>query len=102
MKRLAIGIATAALLGTVFAATPAVAADSAGHLAGCITWYDKGGPGGAGRFHAKCAGTGVYVRTTLVCADGSSHTSAWRYEYQKSECPYGVAAERGYYGTTHG
>ncbi|WP_186762701.1 hypothetical protein [Lentzea tibetensis] len=52
-------------------------------------WYDAAGPGGAHRAHATC--NGVYVKVTIYCADGSQHTSAWRWGYAKAECPYATA-----------
>ncbi|WP_344637903.1 hypothetical protein [Kitasatospora cystarginea] len=91
-----LGTATAALALAVVPALSAAAAPVVGstdtRLAGCITWLDSAGPGGAGRGHAKCQGMGVYVRATVHCADGSSSTSGWRWEYNKAECPYSVKA----------
>ncbi|KJK59414.1 hypothetical protein [Saccharothrix sp. ST-888] len=98
-----LGTATAALVLAVVPALSAVAAPAAGtadtRLAGCITWLDSAGPAGAGRGHAKCAGMGVYVRATVHCADGSSATSGWRWEYNKAECPTAVKARSVSYQT---
>lgn len=62
----------------------------------CYTWADNAGPGHARRFHVKCPGSGLHVRTYIDCSDGSHHIGAYRYEYQKAECPSGV--EEGYGG----
>ncbi|MFB7669459.1 hypothetical protein ACFC1R_37045 [Kitasatospora sp. NPDC056138] len=99
-----LGTATAALVLAVVPALSAVAAPHAAgttgtRLAGCITWLDSAGPAGAGRGHAKCDGMGVYVRTTVHCADGSSATSGWRWEYNKAECPSAVKARSVSYQT---
>lgn len=100
-QRIATGIATAAVLcaTTVAAAAPATAATpesvSRAAASACSKWYDNAGPGGARRYHVKCAGTGAYLRVWITCADGSKHTSVWRFEYQKAECPSGVRSGTG-------
>lgn len=87
---LAVGITATAPLDTA-EAQPAAAANAAA----CSAWWDTKGPGGAARAHARCPGE--YVRVKVVCVDGSSSQSAWRYGYAKAECPYGVKAESGVY-----
>ncbi|MFI8962693.1 hypothetical protein ACIGO8_11285 [Streptomyces sp. NPDC053493] len=109
MKRISSGLAAAALLSSVLMAAPAVAsapsAQAAPAAAGgrsaaaCQTWHDNAGPGGAGRYHAKCAGSGKYVKATVRCANGSTASSSWRWEYAKAECPYGVDYRSGSYST---
>ncbi|MET9954369.1 hypothetical protein ABZ135_22870 [Streptomyces sp. NPDC006339] len=103
MKKIYSGLAAAALMSSVLMAAPAVAsapsAPSERAAAACQTWHDNGGPGGAGRYHAKCAGSGKYVKATVRCANGSTATSSWRWEYAKAECPYGVDSSSGSYRT---
>ncbi|MFD9631826.1 hypothetical protein [Streptomyces violascens] len=101
MKRMiAIGAAATALFGSVALAVPAAAsAQSMSPAVSCTTWTDTAGPGHAGRYHAKCAGKNVYVQATIRCSDGSTQTSAWRWEYAKAECPYGQAYRSGSYRT---
>ncbi|MER7519100.1 hypothetical protein [Streptomyces sp. NPDC126499] len=100
MKKIYSGLAAAALMSSVLMAAPAVAsAPSERAAAACQTWHDNAGPGGAGRYHAKCAGSGKYVKATVRCANGSTSTSAWRWEYAKAECPYGVDSTSGSYST---
>ncbi|GAA3386873.1 hypothetical protein [Streptomyces roseoviridis] len=103
MKKIYSGLAAAALMSSVLMAAPAVAsapgATGERAAAACQTWHDNAGPGGAGRYHAKCAGSGKYVKATVRCANGSTATSSWRWEYAKAECPYGVDSRSGSYST---
>ncbi|MFF9457350.1 hypothetical protein [Streptomyces flaveolus] len=78
------------------ASVPASAAEDS-----CITWKDAAGPAGAGRYHVRCSGTGQYVQATVNCDDGSTSTSAYRFEYAKAECPSGVKARGGSYRTKY-
>ena len=99
-KMIAVGAAATALFGSLALAGPAAAnAQTMSPSVSCTTWTDTAGPGHAGRYHANCAGKNVYVRATIKCSDGSTHTSAWRWEYAKAECPYGQAYRSGSYTT---
>ncbi|GHH82144.1 hypothetical protein [Streptomyces capitiformicae] len=97
----ALGAAAVALGGSLFiaptatAAAPGSASAAPAAAAACSSWFDTAGPGGAGRAHARCPGE--YVRIKVVCVDGSTSRSAWRYGYAKAECPYGVKWESGEY-----
>ncbi|MCP9946790.1 hypothetical protein LUX12_21515 [Streptomyces somaliensis] len=95
-KRIMSGLAAGVLLSSFVSAAPAAASAPPAPQA-CSTWIDSAGPGGAGRYHAKCAGSGKYVKATVWCANGSSSSSQWRWEYAKAECPYGVKARSGTY-----
>ncbi len=98
--RLATGLTATAMLGSAFAAVPAAASTPASaQAAACTSWFDEKGPGGAERFHVNCEGTGLYVRTTALCEDGSTNQSAWKYQYAKSECPYAVKVSGAWYQT---
>ncbi|MFI0976861.1 hypothetical protein ACH4SP_07510 [Streptomyces sp. NPDC021093] len=92
MRKAGLAVAALALAGGGIATTASTASATTADtgVRACITWKDSGGPGGAGRGHAKCAGMNVYVKATAKCADGSKHNSAWRWEYAKAECPYGT------------
>lgn len=107
---LAFGAATTGLATSLFVAAPSATATPASGTgtaavfvsptaaaANCSTWFDRAGPGGAGRAHAKCPG--FYVRMTITCVDGQRNTSAWRYGYAKAECSYGVGWESAVYRT---
>ncbi|GAA3185606.1 MULTISPECIES: hypothetical protein [Streptomyces] len=84
-------LALSALPGTATATPPPrTAATSARPAPDCSRWHDNAGPGGAFRYHVNCDGYSVYVQAKVVCADGTSVKSAWRYGYAKAECPYGV------------
>ncbi|MGP8296411.1 hypothetical protein ACTPOK_00205 [Streptomyces inhibens] len=95
-KRIALGIATLALASGGLGGGVAVASDGGDatvqqrttSAAGCISWADHAGPGGAYRGHAKCSGN-VNVKVWVKCEDGSTHESAWRFQYAKAECPSG-------------
>ncbi|MBU3867100.1 hypothetical protein KN815_24470 [Streptomyces sp. 4503] len=101
-KRIALGIASLALASVGLGGGVAVAADGGEataqqptSAASCTTWADYAGPGGAYRGHAKCSGN-VDVKVWVKCEDGSTHASAWRFQYAKAECPSGqdgVSAE---------
>ncbi|MFI6686569.1 hypothetical protein [Streptomyces sp. NPDC050485] len=98
-KLIAIGAVATALFGSVAAGTASASVPSMSPAVSCTTWHDAAGPGRAGRFHANCAGKNVYVQSTIRCSDGSTQTSAWRWEYAKAECPYGKAYRSGSYRT---
>ncbi|MFG3117480.1 hypothetical protein ACGF4C_24150 [Streptomyces sp. NPDC048197] len=104
-KRIALGFASLALASGGLGGGVAVAADSGEaaaqqptRAAACISWYDNAGPGGAYRGHAKCSGN-VDVRVWVKCSDGSTHTSAWRFQYAKAECPWGQRGRFARYDT---
>ncbi|GAA3185610.1 MULTISPECIES: hypothetical protein [Streptomyces] len=96
MSQLILTLATVGALGlpalpaTAAPPPPAMAAPAAAASWQCIGWSDNAGPGHAYRYHAKCAGSGLYVQARIRCYDGTTVYSAWRYEYAKAECPYGV------------
>ncbi|KNB50852.1 hypothetical protein AC230_20750 [Streptomyces caatingaensis] len=94
------GVSAVALMGSSLLVAPAAAeaaTQEASVQAGCQTWYDNAGPGGARRFHAKCAGTRLHVKAFIYCSDGSYSEGPWRFEYQKAECPSGVRGGSGWY-----
>ncbi|BDM70053.1 hypothetical protein HEK616_35400 [Streptomyces nigrescens] len=104
-KRIALGFASLVLASGGLGGGVAVAADDGEataqqptSAAACTSWYDNAGPGGAYRGHAKCSGN-VDVKVWVKCSDGSTHTSAWRFQYAKAECPWGQRGRFAEYDT---
>lgn len=92
-KILAVTAATAglALSGLVLpAAATAAPAGAASPSAACsgsqwIDYTDRG------RAHASCSG--VDVKVSVRCGNGRTYGSpAWRWQYNKAECPKGIGA----------
>lgn len=92
-KILAVTAATAglALSGLVLPAVATAAPTGAGEgsqAAACSKWIDYTD---RGRAHASCSG--VDVKVYVKCANGRTYGSeAWRWGYNKAECPRGIGA----------